>query len=185
MSPRASSSRSPRLTAVIVLGLLALASVTPAAAAPSGQLTWAVHISLAPTWFDPAETPSLITPFMVLYAMHDALVKFMPGTPQGKSLAESWSASKDGLVYEFVLRKGATFHNGEPVTAEDVKFSFERYKGAAAKLLKDRVAAVEIVDRQKVRFRLHEAMARLHDVLRHAGDGRRVDRAQEVRGEGG
>ena len=64
----------------------------------------------------------------------------MPGAPQGKSLAEAWSVSKDGLVYEFVLRKGVKFHNGEPMTAEDVKFSFERYQGAAAKLLKDRVA---------------------------------------------
>jgi len=62
--------------------------------------------------------------------------------------------SKDGLVYEFVLRKGVTFHNGDPVTADDVKFSFERYRGAAAKLLKDRVAAVEIVDPHKMRFRL-------------------------------
>ena len=46
-------------------------------------------------------------------------------------LAESWSASEDGLSYNFVLREGAKFHNGEPVTAEDVKFSFERYRGAA------------------------------------------------------
>ena len=156
MSDRLSSARTTPVVHVIVLALLAIASVGPADAAPSGQITWGVHISLAPTWFDPAETPSLITPFMVLYAMHDALVKPMPGAPQGKSLAEAWSVSKDGLVYEFVLRKGVTFHNGEPVTAEDVKFSFERYKGAGAKLLKDRVAAVEIVDRQKVRFRLHK-----------------------------
>jgi peptide/nickel transport system substrate-binding protein len=53
------------------------------------------------------------------------------------------------------LREDVKFHNGDPVTPEDVKFSFERYKGASAKLLKDRVAAVEIVDPQRVRFRLH------------------------------
>ena len=47
------------------------------------------------------------------------------------SLAESWSASEDGLSYDFVLRKGAQFHNGDPVTADDVKFSFERYRGTA------------------------------------------------------
>jgi peptide/nickel transport system substrate-binding protein len=143
-----------RAFAAAVLVALLISAARHADAAPSGQLTWAVHISLAPTWFDPAETPSLITPFMVLYAMHDALVKFMPGTPQGKSLAEAWSVSKDGLVYEFTLRKGVKFHNGEEMTAEDVKFSFDRYRGASAKLLKDRVAAVEVADPYKVRFRL-------------------------------
>ena len=86
----------------------------PAAAAPDGQITFAVHVSLAPTWFDPAETPGVITPFMMLYALHDALVKPMPGNAWAPSLAESWTASKDGLVYEFVLRKGVRFHNGDP-----------------------------------------------------------------------
>jgi len=81
-------------------------------------------------------------------------VKPLPGNPMAPCLAESWSATADGLTYEFVLRKGVRFHNGDPVTAEDVKFSFERYKGASAKLLKDRVAAVEIVDPHRVRFRL-------------------------------
>ena len=68
--------------------------------APVGQMTWAVHFSLAPTFFDPGETPGLITPFLVLYAVHDALVKPMPGKPQAGSLVESWTVSADGLVYE-------------------------------------------------------------------------------------
>src|SRR4029434_7625951 len=68
---------------------------------------------------------------MVLTAVHDAMVKPMPGKPFAPSLAESWTLSKDGLVYEFVVRKGVVFHNGDALTAEDVKFSFERYKGAA------------------------------------------------------
>ena len=72
------------------------------------------------------------------------------------SLAESWSVSKDGLVYEFVLRQGVKFHNGDPVTADDVKFSFERYRGAAARLLKERVPVVEVVDPARVRFQLKE-----------------------------
>src|SRR3989475_4603648 len=128
--------------------------VPPGAAAPEGQMTWAVHVSLAPTWFDPAETSGIITPFMVLYAMHDALLKPMPGHSMTPSLAESWSMSPDGLVYDFVLRRGAKFHNGDPVTAEDVKFSLERYRGAAAKPLKDSVAAVETPDPSRVRIRL-------------------------------
>src|SRR3989441_11715880 len=149
--------RAGRLSGVLVALLLTLVTFAPSALAadpPSGQMTWAVHFSLAPTFFDPAETPGLITPFLVLYALHDALVKPMPGKPQAGSLAESWSVSPDGLVYEFVLRRGVKFHNGDPVTAEDVKFSFDRYRGAAATMMKARMAAVEGVDPYRVRFRL-------------------------------
>ena len=78
----------------------------------------------------------------------------MPGQPVAPSLAESWSVSKDGLVYEFTLRKGTRFYNGEPITAEDVKFSFERYRGTSSKMLNDRVVAVEAPDAGHVRFRV-------------------------------
>src|SRR6266508_464665 len=124
--------------------------------APVAQMTWAVHVSLSPVWFDLAEHTGIITLMMVLYAVHDAMVKPMPGNPMTPSLAESWTAAKDGLSYEFVVRKGVVFHNGDALTAEDVKFSFERYKGAAAKLLKEKVVAVEVVDPFRVRFRLKE-----------------------------
>ena len=120
------------LFATLLIAVIAFAMATSSAAAPEGQMTWAVHVSLAPTWFDPAETSGIITPFLFLYALHDAVVKPMPGTLTAPGLAQSWSVSPDGLVYEFVLRKGAKFHNGDPVTAEDVKFSFERYRGASA-----------------------------------------------------
>ena len=75
--------------ALAALGLVAgAAPARPRAAGPEGQLTWGVHVSLAPTWFDPAETPGIITPFMVLYALHDAMVKPMPGKPLAPCLAE-------------------------------------------------------------------------------------------------
>jgi len=159
LTPRPSCSgtrgRPPRLGPALALALALLAPV-PAPAAPEGQMTWALHFSLAPTLFEPAETPGVVSPFMILYALHDAVVKPMPGKAMAPSLAESWSASPDGLVYEFVLRKGVRFHNGDPVTADDVKFSFERYRGISAKMLKDRVAAVEAPDAGHVRFRLKQ-----------------------------
>src|SRR5256884_4420947 len=142
-------------TAVLVLMILA-GGVVGAAAAPEGQMTWGIHVSLVPTWFDPAETTGIVTPFMLMYAIHNAMVKPLPGNPLAPSLAESWTLSTDGLAYEFVLRKGTRFHNGEPVTAEDVKYSFERYRGAASKTFKERVAAVEAVVSTRVRFRLKE-----------------------------
>ena len=141
-------------TTVLILLILTLGA-SPGGAAPEGQLTWAVHFSLAPTLFEPAETPGLITPFMILYALHDALVKPMPGKSMAPSLAESWTMSPDRLVYDFVLRKGARFHTGDPVTAEDVKFSFERYRGIFARAVKERVATVE-TNSGHVRFRLKQ-----------------------------
>src|SRR5262245_16896135 len=134
----------------ILLALLLACLPATVSAAPTGQLTWAIHISLAPTFFDPAETPGVISPFMVLYALHDGLVKPMPGNAMTPSLAESWTASKDGLTYEFVLRKGVKFHNGDPLTADDVKYSYERYKGGGAATLKARAASVEVVEPQRV-----------------------------------
>src|SRR3989337_4355636 len=107
----------------VLFVLLLVAAVPRVGAAPEGQLTWAVHVSLAPTWFDPAEAPGIITPYMIYYALHDALAKPMPGQAMAPGLAESWTASKGGRVYEFVLRNGIKFHNGEPVTAEDGKLS--------------------------------------------------------------
>src|SRR5215831_713903 len=111
---------------------------------------------LAPLWFDPADTQALITPFMVLYPLHDAMVKPMPGNVNTPCLAQSWSMSEDGLSYEFVLREGVSFHDGEPITAEDVKFSFERYRGANHELIKRQVAGIETPDARHVRFKLNK-----------------------------
>jgi peptide/nickel transport system substrate-binding protein len=144
----------------IVLALLIVANPRPApaqATKPSaGEMRWGLHVTLAARWLDPAETEAFSTPFMVMYAVHDAMLKPMPGGLTTPSLAESWAEAKDHLSYTFTLRKGVRFHNGDPVTAEDVKFSWDRYKGASAKLLKDKVKDVQIVDPGRVRFVLRE-----------------------------
>ncbi|OLC59598.1 MAG: hypothetical protein AUH76_14100 [Candidatus Rokubacteria bacterium 13_1_40CM_4_67_11] len=145
-----------RLTVAFVF-VLALISVGEAGAqgSPEGQLTIAFDASIAPTFLDPAETSGIATPFAFLYAMHDALIKPLPGNNMAPCLAESWQESPDGLVVEFKLREGLKFHNGDPFTAEDVKFSFHRYRGTSARQLHERVKAVEVVDPHRVRFVLH------------------------------
>ena len=143
-----------RLVGCLAFVLLAVAAM-PALAA-EGELRWGLHVTLAPKWLDPAETEAFNTPYMVLYAVHDALVKPLPAGMTTPSLAESWSEAKDHLSYTFTLRKNVKFHDGSPVTAEDVKFSFERYKGASATLLKDKVKDVQVVGATQVRFVLKE-----------------------------
>jgi peptide/nickel transport system substrate-binding protein len=146
------------IIASIVATLVGNAAAQPksgAPAKPEGEMRWALYVTLAPAWFDPGEiSGGFLTPFWVLYAMHDALVKPMPGNLMAPSLAESWTMSADQRVYDFKLREGVKFHNGDPFTADDVKFTFQRSK--VGKVLKDRVRDVEIVSPTRVRFHLHE-----------------------------
>ena len=141
---------------ISLLTLLIFFAPVPTSAGPEGQMTWGLHFSPTPGWFDPSELGT-VSSYHTLYALHDAMIRPSPGQPMSPSLAESWSTSPDGLVYEFVLRKGVKFHNGDPVSVEDVKFSFERYRGNAHKMLRDRVASIEILDPRRIRFRLKQA----------------------------
>src|SRR6267378_1387922 len=138
-----------------LLLLCAPLAAAEAQAKPEGEMRWALYVTIAPVWFDPGESViGVLTPFWVIYALHDAMLKPMPDNPMAPSLAESWTVSPDQRVYEFKLREGLKFHNGDPFTAEDVKFSFHRTKGA--KILQDKVREVTIVDPYRVRFQLHE-----------------------------
>ena len=101
---------------VLLVVFLALFAVTPAlAASEPGTMVWGVHVTLASRWLDPAETEALITPFMVLYALHDALVKPMPG---GHHARRAWPSrgrvARTALTYEFVLRKGVQVPQRRP-----------------------------------------------------------------------
>jgi peptide/nickel transport system substrate-binding protein len=116
--------RSGILLLVVAVLMLGRAHGAEAQTKPSGELVWALHVSISPSWFDPGENGGLITPFAVLYAMHDGVVRPMPGQKIGNSLAESWAESPDGLVYEFKLRQGLRFHNGDPCTADPLTVRF-------------------------------------------------------------
>jgi peptide/nickel transport system substrate-binding protein len=148
-----------RIVSIAFLTLVLIGSwsaTSHAQGQPDGQITIAFDASIASAFLDPAETAGLGTPFVFLYALHDALIKPLPGNNMAPCLAESWKESPDGLTYEFKLREGLKFHNGDPFTADDVKFSFHRYRGASAKLLHDRVKSVDVLDPHRVRFTLHK-----------------------------
>src|SRR4030095_2136541 len=115
------------LLLLLVTGAVSRAPAQPVR--PEGEMRWAIYLTLSPNWFDPAEAVGQLTPFWVLYAPQGALIKPLPGNLMAPSLAESWTVSADGRVYEFKLREGLKFHNGDPFTAEDVKLSFNGTKG--------------------------------------------------------
>src|SRR5213596_4403400 len=140
----------------LVFAMVVVVATPAIAAAAEGEMRYGLHVTLAAKWLDPAETEAFTTPFMVLYAVHDAMVKPMPAGMSTPSLAESWSEARDHLSYTFTLRRNAKFHDGSPVTAEDVKFSFERYKGASATLLKEKVSDVQVLGPSQVRFVLRD-----------------------------
>lgn len=154
-----------RLAFCLMLSLGAVPGLSPAALAQDSQITVASHVSVVPAWFDPGQSLGQYSAFMTLFAIHDALVKPLPGNEQSPSLAKEWKRSDDGKTYEFTLRENIFFHNDEPVTAEDVKFSFERYQPASAPI-KQRVESVEVVSPTVVRFHLKAAWP---DFMTHYG----------------
>ena len=78
-------------------------------------------------------------------------------------LAQSWSTSTDGLEYTFALKPGVKWHDGEPFSANDVKFTFDQIKDvkSGSRLGSDfaAVAGVDVIDSLTVRFRLKAPFA--------------------------
>ncbi len=75
------------------VALLLVAAQPAVAQPPSGEVTVAFHVTLAPAWFDPSTAPPQITPFGVLYAVHDALVRPLPGQKMAPSARDSSSTT--------------------------------------------------------------------------------------------
>src|SRR5437879_5250718 len=92
----------PRCVAVaLALAIVAWSAPAPAA---EGTMTWGVHVSLTPAFFDPADATGTALPLMVYYAVHDALVRPLPGQRMGAALPASWLQPPDGLSYAMLLR---------------------------------------------------------------------------------
>ncbi len=127
---------------------------TPAQASvvASGHMSLAWHAGLSSSWLDPQDNPAMATPYNFAYALHDAVVKIMPQALNTPSLAESWEWAEDFSSITFQMRPGTSFHNGEPVTTEDVKFTFENYSGAQADVFQASTAGVDVIDPSTIRF---------------------------------
>ncbi|HEX2173952.1 MAG TPA: ABC transporter substrate-binding protein [Dehalococcoidia bacterium] len=121
-----------------------------------GTVTYMFEASITPAWVDPQENPSIITPYFIQFALHDAVVKPLPGMAFAPSLAESYEIASDYRSATFTLRPNLKFHNGDPVTSSDVKFTFENYRGANAQILKSKTASIETPDARTVKFNFND-----------------------------
>ena len=95
---------------------------------------------------------------VVIEQVYSTLMALDPDAKPYPELAESYEVSDDGLQYTFKLRPGVTFHNGDELTAEDVKFSFDRLRakdsGYSYGSQVETIESVDVVDKHTVRFKL-------------------------------
>jgi peptide/nickel transport system substrate-binding protein len=140
-------------TIVLAAASAAIPFSSTARAAAKGKLVLAWHAGLTSRWLDPQEHDGTATPDNFFTAIHDALIKNQ-GTQlyDHLALAEKFTIAPDSKSATFTLRRGIKFHNGEPVTPQDVKFSYESYRGAKADVFKKKTERIEIVDDRTVRF---------------------------------
>ena len=160
-------------------------TTTGARGTPTGKVTYGWHLAVPPLWFDPQESGSSITQFGFTYLVHDSMIKHFPGAQLQPSLAESFEIADDFKSAKFKIRPTAKFHNGQPVTSEDVRFTYESYRGTGRADLQGEDGAHRDARPADVQPLLQGAVPRLPDALRDPGHGHRVDRAEGVLPAGG
>ena len=155
METRTLTRRTVLRTAALATTALAMPTVRGAHAADERKdsmvLAW--HTNIAPRWLDPQQHDGGATPDNFLNVVHDALIKnFREELYDHLALAERYEFAEDAKSATFWLRSGIKFHNGDPVTPADIKWSYEHYRGAWAKVLQERTNGIETPDDHTVRF---------------------------------
>src|SRR4051794_9671696 len=138
-------------------GVPLLRAQSAIAAEPKRGGTLVAAFSADPAGFDPVRGPSGMS-HVVIEQVYSTLMALDPDAKPYPELAESYEMAPDGLSYTFKLRPGVTFHNGDPLTAEDVKFSFDRLRakdsGYSYGAQVETIASVDVLDPLTVQFKL-------------------------------
>jgi peptide/nickel transport system substrate-binding protein len=132
------------------------AQIDTARGKPKGTLTVAMHFALDPGWLDPLEHSYAVTQQMYDYFVQDAMIKPMPQGEMVYSLAEQAELTADFRRAAFRLRPGLKFHDGHPLTTADVKWTYENFKGAYAKVFHDKLEHIQVVDDRTIIFYFKE-----------------------------
>src|SRR5215510_12942214 len=138
-------------------GMLSAAAPRRAAAEGKRGGTLIAAFSADPAGFDPQLGPSGMS-HVVIEQVYSTLMALDPDAKPYPELAEKFDVSADGLEYTFTLRQGVTFHNGDELTADDVKFSFDRLRakdsGYSYGSQVETIASVDVLDKTTVQFKL-------------------------------
>lgn len=154
----------PRTHRILAVLVLAVSAFTP---------VWAQSVTFAqteePDTLDPQKTSTAVAGLILRYAGDTLLTKDLDGA-YADGLAESWTASDDGLTWTFTLKEGATFHDGAPVDAAAVRASILRAQDPAtqspiAASLFEPVASIEVVDARTVALTLDRPFSPFLDNL--------------------
>lgn len=156
---------------VMLIGVMALLLIIPSvvfgAGKPSGKVVFAQRgQNFASAIGGDHTTIKWLQPWVP--ALHEPLFHKNLEAKITPALAESWETTDGGLTITMKLRKGPTFHNGDPITAHDVKFSIERYATEKYRMvfykeLQMKLKSVEVIDDQTVVFKFNEAYNQFWD----------------------
>jgi peptide/nickel transport system substrate-binding protein len=152
MAAAAASKSTPILSGPLAKLDIKDAVIETARGKPKGKLTIAQHFALDPGWLDPLEHIYALTQGTYDYLVHDALIKPMPQGEATYSLAEHAEMTADFRKAAFRLRPGLKFHDGQPLTTADVKWTYENYKGSHVKIFREKLEQIQIVDDRTIVF---------------------------------
>jgi peptide/nickel transport system substrate-binding protein len=120
---------------------------------PTGKMTLGWHTNIASRWLDPQQHDGTASPDNFLFALHDGLIKnFREQKYDHLALADKFDFPEDATSATFRLRQGIKFHDGSPITVDDVKWSYENYRGSSAELLHEKTKDIKQVDDRTIRF---------------------------------
>lgn len=132
--------------------------------------TFLLNLGGEPTTLNPLSSTDYNSSLVQEYIVETLLRRNLETYEWEASLATDWSISDDGLVYEFVLREGVKWHDGKPLTVQDVVFSFEAimhpenlYRTAHSRSFYENIEKVEVVGKNRVRFTANQLYFRNFD----------------------
>jgi microcin C transport system substrate-binding protein len=158
-------------SALLLILSISLASCSKSKLGSSGaDLPFAVNIGAEPSTLNPITSVDAVASDVQAYVMETLLTRNVDTYAWEPMLAEKWQVSADGREFSFTLREGVKWHDGKPVTVEDVKFSFDvifnpKFPTAHMRPYYEQIEKAEVVDARTVKFRTKEAYFKNFDVV--------------------